>query len=61
MYDLIVSKLKVFNHHYTESFRVDFKHINTFNIRYDLYDTMIEVCHLNVLTYYHNEFDFKVL
>ncbi len=45
---------------YPESHKVDFKYINSFHIRYDLYDTMISVCHANVLNYYNENFDYHV-
>jgi ADP-glucose pyrophosphorylase len=41
-----------------ESFRVEFKRIEDYTLRYDLFDTMISICHLNVLNYYNENFDY---
>lgn len=43
-----------------ENPRVEFKDINQFTVRFDLYDTMVSICKQNVLNYYTENFDYHV-
>jgi hypothetical protein len=43
-----------------ESHRVEFKQLNNFRVRFDLYDTMVSVCIPDLLKHYEENFDFHV-